>query len=565
MKKTLLAFICAVYIFTDANSQTKYPQDYFRNPLEIPMILAGTFGELRTAHFHSGMDLKTQQKEGLKVHTAAEGYVSRIKISNWGYGKALYITHPNGYTTVYAHLKKFNKEIEDYILKKQYKYEKEEIQLFPKKDELKVIKDEIVAFSGSTGGFIAPHLHFEIRDTRTEKTINPMHFGLIPADSKKPVINHLRAYTFNDSSHVNLSNIEIPVPFKQIGSGIYKTDMINAYGKIGFSINTYDQQDGALNKNGIYKLELFVNGKKTFEHKVETFSFHESKYINLLIDYPFYAEHKRKYQKTFVHPMSKLSTYKRTEENGYIIVKDGEKYKVTIKATDFVGNSSQLNMNISGKKKAPIALKKETVTPYYIRKGVENNFRLQHAKIKFKKNTFYNNTYLDIKYKDSVLSIHKPNIPLHISYELSFDVSNYSESEKKQLYIAQVQKNKYFNYCSTVKNDSIFKTTTRSLGDFKLHRDTHPPVIDKCSFYENQNLSKYRFITIRVKDALSGLKEYRGEIDGKWVRLELNVKNNTLTFDFNDITLEKGKHTFSLIAMDNVGNTCTFTSLFHLK
>ena len=321
------------------------------------MILAGTFGELRTAHFHSGMDFKTQQKEGLKVYTSAPGYVSRIKVSNWGYGKALYITHPNGYTTVYAHLKKFNKKIEAYLKKKQYALEKDEIQLFPKKEQIQISKDEVIAYSGSTGGFIAPHLHFEIRNTKTENIINPMHFGLVPSDNKRPVINHLRAYILKDSSHINKSEIAIPISIRQTQTGIYQAETVHAFGNIGFGINTYDQQDGAMNKNGIYKLEMFINGKKTFSHKVETFSFEESKYINLLIDYPFYAAHKRKYQKTFIHKKNKLSTYNRDLSDGTILVKEGSAYQVEIRVIDFAGNRASLYIPVSGRKKLRLSLK----------------------------------------------------------------------------------------------------------------------------------------------------------------------------------------------------------------
>ncbi|MEI6864786.1 M23 family metallopeptidase [Flavicella sp.] len=565
MKKTIFTLFTIVLLVNYTVAQEKYPQDYFRNPLGIPMILSGTFGELRTSHFHSGIDLKTQQKEGLKVYTAAEGYVSRIKISNWGYGKALYITHPNGYTTVYAHLKNFNKTIEKYIHSYQYKKEKEEIQLFPEKSELLIEKDEIIAYSGSTGGFIAPHLHFEIRNTKTAKIINPMHFGFIPPDSKAPVINHVRAYMFNDSSHVNSSNIEIPINFKQDRTGVYQTDRINAYGKIGFAINTFDRLDGALNKNGIYKLEMFVNGKKTFEHKVETFSFDESKYINLHIDYSFYAEHKRKYQKTYIHPENKLSTYLRTKEKGYLQIEDKLNYQVVIKVTDFVGNLSELTIPIIGKKMIPKIKKEKSKTAFYIDKEQSKEITIETVKIYFPKNSFYDSSYLDISLKDNLLKVHTPNIPLNKSYRISFNVKNLSKEQRDKMYIARVVNNKYYNYCNTVKTDSTFMTTTKKLGNYKLHSDMEPPVISHCSFYKNQNLSNNRFFNIRVIDKTSGLKEYRGEIDGKWVRMELNVKTNTLTFDFNDLELKKGKHTFTLVAMDNVGNTSSFTSLFLLK
>ena len=159
----LLFFSLIAFPQGDISVNSAYPTNYFRKPLDIPILLSGTFGELRTNHFHAGLDIKTQQVEGLNVYSAAQGYVSRIKISHWGYGKALYITHPNGYTSVYAHLKKFNNRIEAYIKKQQYKKESFEVHVFPTSTELPVSKDEIIAFSGSTGGFVGPHLHFEIR------------------------------------------------------------------------------------------------------------------------------------------------------------------------------------------------------------------------------------------------------------------------------------------------------------------------------------------------------------------------------------------------------------------
>ena len=195
--------------------EADYPQNYFQKPLDIPIILSGTFGELRSNHFHSGIDVKTQQREGLKVFATAEGYVSRIKISHWGYGKAVYITHPNGYTTVYGHLKKFDKKIETYLKKKQYEKESFSIQLFPEVHELSVSKGEIIAFSGSTGGFVGAHLHYEIRKTDGAIPINPMLFGFRVTDTKTPSINALYAYPLSYEAQVHQSAKPVKINFTQ--------------------------------------------------------------------------------------------------------------------------------------------------------------------------------------------------------------------------------------------------------------------------------------------------------------------------------------------------------------
>ena len=221
----------------DFSVKNSIPTNYFDNPMDIPMVLSGTFGELRSNHFHAGLDIKTKQREGIDVFASAEGYVSRIKISLWGYGKAIYITHPNGYTTVYAHLKKFNEKIENYIKKHQYKTESFEVQVFPSKDELPISKNELIALSGSTGGFVGPHLHFEIRDSKTEKPMNPFLFGIDAKDGIKPRISTLIGYSLDSVSQINKLNSPIQLSFIKSKNGDLLAKRIFAYGKIGFGVN----------------------------------------------------------------------------------------------------------------------------------------------------------------------------------------------------------------------------------------------------------------------------------------------------------------------------------------
>src|SRR5574343_176058 len=185
------------------SAQTTYPQDYFRSPLDIPLNLSGNFGELRTNHFHTGIDIKTEQREGLKIYAAAEGYVSRIKVSPVGYGYALYITHPNGYTTLYGHLKSYAPKIDEYVKRNQYLLKSFSVDLFPTPEELPVTKGEVVALSGNTGGSGGPHLHFEVRETASEKLLNPMLFGFQIADKIPPTVMGIWIVPMNDTSTVN--------------------------------------------------------------------------------------------------------------------------------------------------------------------------------------------------------------------------------------------------------------------------------------------------------------------------------------------------------------------------
>ena len=253
MKKVLLVIILlhvSISFSQSSNSiESSFPVNYFESPMDIPLILSGTFAELRTNHFHSGIDLKTNQREGINVLASAEGYISRIKVSHWGFGKAIYITHPNGFTTVYGHLQKFSNRIENYIKKEQYKNESFEVEVFPSSKELPVSKKELIAYSGRTGGFMAPHLHFEIRDTKTEETINPLYFGFNFSDTTKPKINTLVAYSLDETSHINAINSPVQLTLTKAANGDLIANSITAFGNIGFGINAYDQLNAAPNQN----------------------------------------------------------------------------------------------------------------------------------------------------------------------------------------------------------------------------------------------------------------------------------------------------------------------------
>lgn len=563
-KKNITLILFTISMFY-VQSQQNYPTEYFQKPLNIPLILAGTFGELRTNHFHAGLDFRTQQKEGFDVLAAAQGYVSRIKVSHWGYGKAIYITHPNGYTTVYGHLKKFSNSIESYINKKQYKKESFEIQVFPKPHELIVKKGEIIAISGATGGYVGPHLHFEIRDTQTEKPINPLLFGLKIKDTRAPKINVLMGYPLDDQAQINQYNIPLKLSYKKMPNGVLLADKITASGLIGFGINTFDRQDDAWNKNGIYNLKMFVNDALIYEHEVESFSFSESRQLNLLIDYKRYKGLNQRVQRCFIVPKNNLSIYKNCIDNGQIFIQDGLTYTVKLIASDFSGNKTTLQIPIVGKQQAIVITKKDNRTEYPIIAAGFNKFILDDVTVAFPKNTFYNDTYLDLKMEDSIAYIHQSNIPLHKKYTLTFDVSNFSPEEREHLFIAKYSsKNKPF-YVRTVKKEHTFYTTTKDLGKYKLLKDEKKPTIQFLGFKNNQWISSKQHLKVKISDNFSGIKKYRGEINGEWILMEYSPKTKILTYDFNDKNFHTTKHELRITLIDNAGNKTVKTRTFNRK
>ncbi|MGB0633840.1 MAG: M23 family metallopeptidase, partial [Flavobacteriaceae bacterium] len=406
MKKIFLFFFL---ISISLNSQSKFPSNYFSNPLDSDLILNGTFGELRSSHFHSGIDFKTRFKEGLKVYSSADGYVSRISIKHGGFGKALYINHPNGYTTVYAHLKNFNKEIEDYIKALQYRKKSYQIERYLKKDELKVLKNQVIGNSGNTGSSFGPHLHFETRKTSNQKALNPKLFKFKIKDTRSPYVSSVYFYKFD-----SLNNRSKPyeIKLKKINDSLIMADELSLDGRLAFGLAGFDRQDMAMNKNGIYKFSSFFNENKNIEFKFDSFFFEESIKIKTLIDYEFYVKNKKRIVKLFKDSGNNLSIYN-NNNSGIIEIKNPiNEYKIEV--SDFDGNKTVIIIPIKKTKSDNfLNIKDETFeTNTEIKNNKEYNLNFKNSEIKISKNTFLKDVELKVEaFKDS-LKILNPYLPV---------------------------------------------------------------------------------------------------------------------------------------------------------
>ena len=444
MTHKLLAILFLFTSFT-SNAQDNYPKDAFRSPLDIPLILAGTFGELRSNHFHAGIDIKTQQRQGLPIYAIGDGTITRIKVSLYGYGKVLYVAHPNGYTSVYGHLQKFGPKIEEYVKNIQYQKKAYEIQVFPDYGEVKVTKGDVIAYSGNTGGSAGPHLHFEIRSSVTEKPTNPLLYGFEVRDATNPVLNKAFAYPLSDDAQINQSNSKSELVFSKQKDGTFLAETVNASGTIGFGFVGFDRQDMAANKNGIYSVQLLVNGETYTDYDFETFSYGETRYINTLIDYDHYGKSRQRIQRLFKDPSNRLSIYNALKNDGKIDVKEGLSYTVELLLKDLEGNLTKAIIPVEGKKEN-LKIKKEVAkTDEYLIAKKPNNYDLGAARVYFPSNTFYNDFYIDLEKDNDTVKIHNSRVPAHRNFTITFDVSRLKKEERKKMFIARLDRKKEAN------------------------------------------------------------------------------------------------------------------------
>lgn len=563
MKKTFITILFCFVLF--AQGQENYPKDAFRSPMDIPLILAGTFGELRSNHFHSGMDIKTQQREGLPIYAIADGSITRIKISHWGYGKVLYIAHANGYTSVYGHLQKFAPEIEAYIKKLQYEKKSYEVEVFPEYGEVKVEKGKVIAFGGNTGGSSGPHLHFEIRSSISEKPTNPLLYGMEVRDATNPILEELYGYPLSSDAQINQSKNKLELDFKKQADGTFLAEKVTAIGTIGLGFVGYDRQDLAANRNGVYAVQMLVNGKIYIDYNFEAFSFSETRYINTLIDYDHFGRYYQRIQRLFKAPGNRLSIYKDLYNDGKIEIREGLSYTVELLLKDYEGNMVKAIIPIEGKKEPVKIEREEEKSEHYVIAKKPNNYDLGAAKVYFPANTFYENFYIELEKGEDTVTIHNNRVAAHRNFTITFDISDYTEEEQKQMFIARLNRRLQPQYASTYKRGNTFTTRTRNLGTYALARDTIAPKISPKNFKERQWLNDYKYLSLRISDDLSGIDTYSATLNGEWILMEYEPKTNTITYNFDDVILDQKECELVVTVTDNVGNSSTFISTFFRK
>jgi murein DD-endopeptidase MepM/ murein hydrolase activator NlpD len=546
-------------------SNSKYPLVDFRQPLDItPPALAGSFGELRGNHFHSGMDFRTNQREGYPVYAIADGYVSRVRVQNSGFGQAVYLTHPNGYTSVYGHLSRFAPKIAEAVKALQYQKKTFELDEFPAADLLPVHKGDIIAYSGNRGSSGGPHLHFEVRDTKTENTINPQLFGIVVPDDIPPVIYALYVYRLNKKPFSEYT----PKQYFQVTGAAGKfhlnaVNTINVSGEVGFGITATDRHNGKSGIIGVYSIELTVDGKTVYTSSLEKFAFEDSKAINSHIDYPSFLTSKRSIQKSFVDPGNPLKIYSNLVNNGRIEFNDQAVHELKYVVTDARGNKSTLSFSVRSDGKTISTPDQPDGVPFFYNK--ENEFSIDGLKVVLPKGTLYNDFNLVYKVKPKpatgayspVYQIHNNLTPLHIGFDLWIKPDASLGNLKDKAVIVSTGGSSQ----GGVFEDGYIKASPRNFGSFYIAVDTVAPSVIPVNIADGKNMAGIPKMIFKIRDNLSGIKSFNGFIDGNWVLMEFDTKTATLWHSFDERTAP-GKHQLKLVVEDMKGNIRTYSINF---
>lgn len=550
--------------FFNVFSQSEYPKGYFRNPLDIPINLAGNFGEMRPNHYHMGIDIKTNQQQNLPVHAAAEGYVSRIKIEPFGFGRAIYITHPNGYTTVYAHLNNFAPQLEAYVKQKQYEKESWRIQLDVPPGAFPVKKGDFIAYSGTTGGSQAPHLHFEIRRTRDDVNLNPLLFGLPVKDYVRPRIVRFGVYDRTRSIYEQTPKI---AAVKAISASEYNTVpptvKVNSP-LVSFALTAYDSHTGSHNLNGIYKATLYVNDVETESFEMNNISYNDTRNINAHIDYRYKFLGGAYLQQLSELPGYINSIYTNGNGAGVIDISDGDVYEVLIVVTDPEGNISKLHTFVRYDRSLPVQPRAAGKKFYPLMlDGSEN----RNCEFYIGENCLYDSVHITYSNAasaddDAVSDIHTIGpryVPLHDSMLVRIRPDLTFTPADRDRTVMQWQNGSRSAVQKVQWQHEWASARFRDMGNFQLLRDTVPPSIS-ISFTDGADLSKASSIIFSVKDNLHEVSDVRPELDNKWLRFT-NDKGRSFIYLFDE-KCSRGAHSLRITVEDVAGNVTTRSFTF---
>ena len=531
-------------------------QEYNLNsPIDLPLNLSGTFGEFRSSHFHYGLDITTNKKSGYEVYSIESGSIIRIRVSTSGYGKAIYVDHLNGLTSVYAHLKEFSPKIQEYIKGQQYLRKSYNIQKFFNVGDLVIDKGELIGYSGNTGGSSGPHLHFEIRDTKSQNPINPLSFEYEYEDTRRPIIRSL--YVFDETDSFKKDNPK-QYPIEKINDSIYKSKKVIYNNDIGIGVEVYDRQSGNnYNRNGIYEIRMYLDSILNFSYKMDNINISESIFRKVFYDYSLLKTRGVRVQKIYYPPNSKLSFLNHNTETGIFDSNDSIKKEVQIEVIDWNNNKSYLKFQIEG---SPSNIKENPISGIEIVPDQEYKIKRNNVEVDFRRNSFFNKVALNIESNNDTLKVGKDIHPLRKSYNIKINKKIEDSIVRRQSYIGLINKNGKISYLNTSKNKNSFSVNSSILGSYILSRDSIRPEVKPLNFSLNKDVSKQKTIRLRIYDNISGIKSYEVLINNKWALFEYEPKSNLIFHTIKDGIIKNGENSINIKVIDGVGNETKMNS-----
>jgi murein DD-endopeptidase MepM/ murein hydrolase activator NlpD len=531
-----------------------YPQGYFRNPLDIPMQLVANFGEIRTNHWHMGLDIRTHQRVNLPVHAAADGYVSRVSVEPGGFGQAIYITHPNGYTTLYGHLNAFFPALAQYIKSQQYAAESWNINLNIPEGMFPVHKGDYIALSGSTGASEGPHVHFEIRDTKTGKCLNPLLFQFPIADAIPPAIYRVAMYDRNRSVYA-----QSPQFISTGNANVIKTGS----DKISFAIAATDRFSGSANQNGIYAAKTFIDGDFVSGFTLDKIDYDETRYINAQIDFRYKNSGGGNIQHLSPLPGAKNVAYEIANTDGLIHLNDLKQHHITIEVKDANGNKTEKNFWVQYDPGIATENKFNNNPDRFLPNNVnvfENNvFELftSEYSIYDTVNVVFNSVNETGDAISPLFNFLSDAIPAHDSITVRIKPSvDISESERNRIVIKNISGKKTFVSKATWQNGWV-AAKFRQFGSFRAFIDNEAPTVNAPAL----NLAKASRIAFTPHDNFNSIRKFRAELDGHWLKFT-NDKGKTWIYTFDE-HFPRGEHELKVTIEDEAGNVLTRTWSVH--
>lgn len=546
MSNVFLSFVFLVFLFFSGTAQN-YPQGYFRHPLNIRMELVANFGEIRTNHWHMGLDIRTQQRENLPVFAAAEGYVSRVLVEPGGFGQAIYITHPNGYTTLYAHMNGFFPALQEYVVKQQYAQETWHINLTLSPGQFPLAKGDYIGLSGNTGGSAGPHVHFEIRDTETENVLNPLLFKFPIPDAVPPSVTRLAMYDRNKSTYMQSPQLLNLATVRNRGIKVGSD-------KVSFAIGATDRFSGSNNPNGVYAAKISVDGRPVSSFTHDNISYPDSRYINAQIDYPYDARGGASLQHLTPLPGAPNVAYNTYGGDGIIHLQDNEPHKVLIEVQDAALNTTRIAFTIQyDGSLTPAANNSNTemFLPNQINVFERDDFQLVTTE-----RTMYD--AVNVSFSSSangaagsvspVYSFLSRAIPAHDSVTVRIKPSaTIAEEDRDKIVIKNVVGTRTYLQKATWQRGYL-TAKFRQFGTYQAFIDKEPPAINSAP----ANLAGVRRIVFTPKDNFNVIKRFRAEVNGQWLRFT-NDKGKTWIYTFDD-KFPKGESELKVTIEDEAGN-----------